>query len=121
MADITTDEYYPGVTLNFTTTGGQPATVQPGSIVWASSDETVVVVQNVAADGMTADVMTVAPSTSPARVSVTCDADLGSGVNTITGVSEDINVTLGASSQASVITFTFPAPAPKPVVQPVTP
>ena len=110
MADITTDEFFPNATLAITTAAGQPASVD-GVPVWASSNDTVLAV-NVAADGMSASVVTVAPGT--ARISVSADADLGAGTQTITGVSEDINVTLGASNTASVMTLTLGAAAPKP-------
>jgi hypothetical protein len=65
--------------------------------------------------------MTVAPSPVDAngnpvtcRVTVTADADLGAGVQTITGVSDDITVTLGPSQMASVMTLNLGAATPKP-------
>lgn len=109
MADINTDQNFPTVTVTFTTASGAPAAVD-GVPVWASSDETILTATP-AADGMSALVSTVAVGT--ARVSVTADADLGAGVVTITGVSEDVNVTPGPLSQASVMTFSFGAPVPK--------
>lgn len=109
MADINTDQRFDNVQLTINDSHGNPASVD-GVPVWASSDETVLVVA-AAADGMSAVVDTVAPGT--ARVSVTADADLGAGTKPITGVSEDVNVTLGPSSQASVMTFTFGAPVAK--------
>src|SRR5258706_5801716 len=104
MASITTDQQYLGVTLTITNKKGQPAPVD-GAPVWASSDATVLTVTE-AADGMSGDIVTVAPGV--ARVTVSADADLGSGVTTITGVTEDITVTLGTSAQASVITLSLP-------------
>lgn len=109
MADITTDDNFPNVTLSITNARGDPAPVE-GVPVWASSDETVVRV-TAAADGMSAVVDTVAAGT--ARVTVSADADLGAGTTTLVGVSEDINVTVGPNSVASVMTLSLGAPAPK--------
>jgi len=106
---ITTDEDFPNVTIAINDTHGNPAPVD-GVPVWASSDETVLSVTP-ASDGMSALVATVAPGT--ARVTVTADADLGSGTKTITGVSPDVDVTQGASFQASTFVFTFGAPVQK--------
>lgn len=109
MADITTDQHFPSVTISISKKNGDPAPVD-GVPVWASSDETVLTV-TAADDGMSAVVDTVAPGT--ARISVMADADLGEGTRTITGVSEDVNVTLGDAQFASVISFTFGAPEDK--------
>jgi hypothetical protein len=108
MAAINTDQVV-DVILAITNAAGNPATVD-GVPVWASSDETVIVAA-AAADGMSAVITTVAPGT--ARVTVTADADLGAGVTTLTGVTEDLVVTLGPSSQASVMTLTLGAPRDK--------
>ncbi len=110
MADCTTDQTFPSVTLTITNAHGDPAAVD-GAPVWASSDSTVLAV-TAAADGMSAVVDTVAPGT--ARISVTADADLGAGVLTLTGVSEDVIVTLGPSHQASVMTLSLGTPTDKP-------
>jgi hypothetical protein len=109
MADINTDQRYDNVTLSITNAAGGAASVD-GVPVWASSDETVVTV-TAGADGMSAVIDTVAPGT--ARVTVTADADLGSGTQELVGVTEDIIVTLGPSSQASVMTLTLGAPVDK--------
>lgn len=109
MADITTDDNFPNVTLSIVNARGEPAPVD-GVPVWASSDETVLRVTP-AADGMSAVVDTVAAGT--ARVTVSADADVGAGVVTLTGVSEDINVTVGPNSVASVMTLTLGSSAPK--------
>jgi hypothetical protein len=108
MADLTTAQQF-NVTLTITDTAGNPAPVD-GVPVWATSDATVVAV-TAAADGMSA----VAPGIAAgvARLTVTADADLGSGVQTITGVSEDINVTIDPSQMASVMTLNLGAPVPK--------
>jgi len=109
MADCNTDQRYDNVTLAIVNSQGTPAPVD-GVPVWASSDETVISV-TAAADGMSAVVDTVAPGV--ARVTVTADADLGAGTTTLTGVTEDINVTLGPSSQASLMTLTLGTPVAK--------
>jgi hypothetical protein len=97
--------------LVITDSKGRPAAVD-GVPVWASSDETVLRATP-AADGMSAAVETVGPG-GPARISVTADADLGSGVQTITGVSEDVTVTQNPNSMASVMTLNLGAPQDKP-------
>jgi len=71
---------------------GKPALVD-GVPVWAGSDDTVITV-TAASDGMSAVVVGVAPGT--ARVVVTADADLGSGVTDLTGTL-DFNVTGGSA------------------------
>ena len=116
---INTDQRFDSVTVAFTTAAGAAAQVQAGSVVWASSDETQLLVTP-SADGMTAVVDTVAPSPVDAdgnpvtcRVSCSADADLGNGVVTITLVSEDVTVTQGPSSMASGGTITFGAPVAK--------
>jgi hypothetical protein len=106
--EINTDQVV-DVTLAITNAAGNPAAVD-GVPVWASSDETVIVAA-AAVDGMSAVITTVAPGT--ARVTVTADADLGAGTTTLTGVTEDLVVTLGPSSQASVMTLTLGAPRDK--------
>lgn len=110
MVDITTDQTFPSVALVITNNHGQPAPVD-GAPVWASSDETVLTVTP-SVDGMSAAVDTVGAGT--ARISVTADADLGAGVSTITGVSDDVNVTIGPNSVASHVTLALGAPADKP-------
>lgn len=99
-------------TLTITNAAGQPAQVQAGSVTWATSDATVITVTP-AADGMSAVAPCVAPG-GPARLTVTADADMGAGVVTITGVSEDITVTLDPAQQASVVNIVMGAPVAKP-------
>lgn len=108
--DVTTDQHFPTVSLSIKNARGQDAPVD-GVPVWASSDETVLTV-TAAGDGMSAVVDTVGPGT--ARISVTADADVGAGVVEIVGVSEDVNVTIGPNTQASVMTLDLGAPAEKP-------
>lgn len=110
MAAINTDQYYPSVLLSITNASGAPAEVDDPP-VWASSDETVLRV-TAAADGMSAQIDTVAVGT--ARVTVSADADLGSGSVPITGVTEDIVVSQGPSSMATTMTLTLGAPVAKP-------
>jgi hypothetical protein len=81
----------------------QPAPVQ-GVPAWATSDATVLTVAP-AADGMSFVATTVAVGT--ARLTVTADADLGTGVSTITGVSEDVVVTQNPNTVASTFVITF--------------
>jgi len=109
MATLSTDEFYDAVTLAITNSHGDPAPVD-GVPVWASSDETVLAL-TVAADGMSARVDTVGVGT--ARIAISADSDMGAGVTAITGVSEDVDVTLGASHLASTFAVTFPAPTAK--------
>ena len=97
-------------TLAITNAAGAAATVD-GVPVWASSDATVLTV-TAAADGMSAIIPCVAPGT--ARVTVTADADMGAGIVTITGVSEDIVVTLDPANAASVVTLTLGPAVAKP-------
>lgn len=79
------------------------------------------------ADGMSAAIMTVAPG-GPARVSVSAEGDPTAGVDTITGVTEDITVTLGPSHEAKTLVLALgtatdktppaPPPAPPPAAPP---
>ena len=82
---------------------GKPALVD-GAPTWASSDETVVTLE-VATDGMSAVASGVTPGA--ARVVVTADADLGSGVTPLSG-SLDFTITAG---NAVSITITPGTPA----------
>jgi hypothetical protein len=109
MVDVTTDQNFPNAAVDIKNAKGESAKVD-GAPVWASSDETVVTA-TASADGLSAVVNTVAPGLG--RITVTADADLGAGVKTLTIVSEDINVTLGTSQEASVLSFSLGAPADK--------
>lgn len=62
---------------------GNPAAVD-GVPVWTSSAPTIVTVQ-AAADGMSAEITPVGPL-GTAQINVSADADLGSGVTSITGI-----------------------------------
>ncbi len=118
MADITTDQNYPNATLKFTNARGEEAPVD-GTPAWASSNDTVLKATP-SDDGMKAVINTVGPSPVDGdgnpigtRISATADADLGAGVKTLTIVSEDIFVTIGPNSQASIMVMDLGAPAEK--------
>lgn len=100
------------VTPVFLNDRGEPAPIEPGSVVWATSDDTVLsaVLQ---ADGVSALLGTVAAG-GPARYTCSADADTGSGVRTITGVSEDVTVTQNPNSMASTIVFSLGTPVDNP-------
>lgn len=109
MAEITTGQMFPNVTLTIKDAKGRPAKVD-GVPIWAVSDETVLRV-TASADGMSADVDSVAPGV--ARVTVSVDTDLGTGVTNLTGISEDVTVTQDASSVASALALDLGAPEDK--------
>lgn len=110
MADINTDQNFPSVLLSITDAHGRPAAVD-GVPVWASSDETVLSVIP-AADGMSATVDAVGAGV--ARISVSADADLGAGVSSITGVSDEVNVSQAPASPASNMVLNLGAAVDKP-------
>lgn len=85
MATIITDEEQIPLSVGFTTSTGNPATID-GTPRWASSDEAVVTLR-VAEDGLSAVAVSVGPL-GMAQISVTADADLGEGVREITGILE---------------------------------
>ena len=80
---------------------GNPATVD-GPTAWESSDEAVVTLE-ASADSLTATVTSVGP-VGPVQVQATADADMGSGIKTITAIC-DINVIAG-EAVGGTITFT---------------
>ncbi len=110
MATLTTDEHFASVVLSiFAADGTTPASVD-GVPIWASSDGTIIrVMPN--PDGMGGSVETVGPG-GPARITVSADADLGAGIVSITGVSEDIMVTPGVPV-AATMTLNLGAATPK--------
>jgi hypothetical protein len=110
VAELNTSQQFANVGLTILDGRGNPASVD-GAPVWASSDETVVSVV-AAPDGMSAVVSSVAPG-GPARIAVTADADLGEGVVSITGFSEDITVVADPLSAASVLTLNLGDPTDK--------
>src|SRR6266853_3944648 len=112
MATLTTRQHVTFV-IEPEKADGTPATVETGSVVVASSDETVIKVALDAGNELAGDVMAVAAG-GPARFTVTADADMGAGVMTITGTSEDIMVTVDQRDQASTFKSTLGTPADKP-------
>lgn len=98
-------------TLAITNSAGAAAQVQ-GVPVWATSDATIVTV-TASADGMSATVPCVAPGTARITVTANADLDASGAVIPITGVSEDIVVTIDPAQQASVMTLTLGAAVPK--------
>lgn len=126
MANLTTRQHVT-FTLNPLRDDGTPGQLQAGSVSVASSDETVVMVSLDPANELAGDVVAVAESAvgpdgspMPSRFVVQADADMGQGVVTITGTSEDIFVTVDARDQATSFTITMgvpqdkAAPAPQP-------
>lgn len=78
---------------------GNPAQVD-GIPVWSTSNASVLTVA-AAADGMSATVSAVGPVAASVQVSVTADADLGSGVETLTGLL-DVQVIAGEASVLAI-------------------
>lgn len=85
---------------------GNPAPVD-GIPSWSSSDESVLTV-SAAADGMSADAVTVGPLGN-AQVNVSADADLGEGIETLTGTL-DVEV---VASQATSLGISAGVPEPR--------
>ena len=99
MALILTDEQKVGLTVSFTTAAGNAATVD-GVPTWVSSDETILTVADIGADGMSCSILTVGP-VGTAQVSVTADADMGEGTRQITGLL-DIEVRAAEAVSANI-------------------
>jgi hypothetical protein len=74
---------------------GAPAKVQDGSVVWTSSDPTVVAVTQDAQDQLKAVIVAGLPGT--AQVNVSGDADLGDAVKKISAPPLDVTVVAGAA------------------------
>ena len=105
MIEVTTNDRFANVVLKITDKDGQVAPVD-GVPIWASSDETVLrATPN--ADGMGGTVDTVGPGT--ARITITADADLGEGLATLTGISEDVVVTQAIGPAATMTLDLGPA------------
>ena len=97
MALILTDVQKVGLSVSFVTAKGNPAQVD-GAPVWSVSDATVLSVVP-SADGLSAEVVAVGPL-GTAQVSVTADADLGTGVTALVGT---LDVQVVASEAASIV------------------
>lgn len=99
-----TDSQEVDLTVVFDDKKGNVAAVD-GVPVWSSSDETIVKVVNPSADGLTAVAQAVGPI-GQATITVTGDADLGSGVASVVGT---FDIQVGAG-QAVTPTVTAGAP-----------
>jgi len=97
------------LTLEITDSKGNPASVD-GVPVWSSADETRLSIE-AGADGLTATIVAEGPATTqPVQVSVTADADLGSGVKPLVGL---LDVTI-VGAEATVIAITPGTPTEQP-------
>ncbi len=94
---ITTTQQFT-VTLNPTDRKGKPAPIEPGSVVWASSNPSVADVVP-GADGMSA--LVVAQAVGDYSISAAADADLGAGVTTIVG-QDTGSVSLGQATSVGL-------------------
>lgn len=103
---VLTDEQKVHLAIQPVTASGNPAVVD-GVPEWAASDPAVVALI-VAADGLSADATTVGP-VGASQVSVSADADLGSGIRTISGVL-DVQV---VAAEAASLAFQVGTPEPK--------
>lgn len=107
-------------TITPTKADGTPGQVDAASVVVASSDETVITIINLMPSNTVIEGTVNAVAEGTARFTVVADADLGAGVSTITGVSEDITVTQDPADLSSTFTITLGAPVPKaPTATPV--
>ena len=80
---------------------GNPAQIE-GAATWSSSNDQIAALQNVAADGLSADVVPGA-TLGTCQINVQGDADLGSGVTNITGVL-DVQVVAGSAVGFTITT-----------------
>ena len=103
---VLTDIQQVGIAIAPKSAAGNPASID-GSPVWNSSDETVVTVV-VAADGMSADVITTG-KLGTVQVNVSADADMGGGVKSIAGTL-DIEV---KASEAVILEINAGTPTDK--------
>ncbi len=105
MATVLTVDQKLTATVAFQDSHGNPATVD-GVPVWSAGDATIAAITP-AADGMSAVVA--AGNTGSTQISVTADADLGSGIRSIVGTA-DIQVVGGEAVTAGL---TLGTPEPK--------
>jgi hypothetical protein len=104
MAFILADTKKVSASVSFVDAKGNAASVQ-GEPAWSSSDETIATV-TADAGGMSATIVAVGPL-GMAQISVSADADLGDGVQTVTGLA-DIEV---QASQAVAASLTLGEPS----------
>jgi len=113
MTDFSTEQVLP---ISFKVVDGRGRTVKlDGDPIAASSDETVVTIGAMTNDGSntwSGEVNSVAPG--DARVTVSGDADLGEGVQTVTGILE-VTVTLDPRTSARITDIEAGTPTDKPV------
>lgn len=91
------------LTAGFVDAAGQAASID-GPATWESSDPSIITVENVSADGMSCDAVTVGP-VGTARVTLSGDADLGGGTRLVTAV-QDIEVRAAEAVSASIVAGT---------------
>ena len=103
MALILTDVQACALAVAFVDRKGNPASVD-GAPVWSVSDPTVLGII-ASADGFSADIIAIGPLGN-SQVSVTADADLGSGVENVIGVL-DVTV-VGSRAVAAVVSASAP-------------
>ena len=96
MSLILTDEQKVALALDIRTAAGNPASVD-GAPEWSSSGP---ITLEIAPDGLSAEAITDGPL-GMAQVSVRADADLGAGVQNITGIL-DIEVVAAQAASLSI-------------------
>lgn len=99
MAFILSTVQKVALSVAFVDAAGNPAVVD-GVPSWSSSDASVVAIEDVSPDGMSCFASTVGPL-GTAQVSVSADADMGSGTRAVTGVL-DIEVQAAEAVSASI-------------------
>jgi hypothetical protein len=107
MATIITEEQKLQFTAEFKTASGNPATVD-GTPTWSSSEPTIIDIQDVSPDGMSAYAVAQGPL-GVAQVIVEVDADLGDGTRLVTGTA-DVEVRAAEAVSALLVAA---APEPK--------
>jgi len=97
------------VQVSYVDAKGNPAKVEDGSIVWSSSDDSIVTVTQDAIDPATAWVAAVGPL-GQAQASVTADADLGDGVRELVTML-DVEIVSGEAVAGTITPVGDPEPA----------
>lgn len=96
-----------GVTAAPVTATGAPATVQPGSAVWESSDPSVATVEQDPSNELAAVVKAVPGASGATQIKITADADMGDGVRNIEA-SGAIEVVVPEAAGFAPLTFSSP-------------